>query len=139
MIPKQETFDTAVRGLLLQAKRSVVPGTTDCRYRAPDGSKCAAGHCISDEEYRPEFEGYSAYSLFHASGALHEHNIDLVQALQRGHDLPWLDDGRTKGSEFEILSDWPRRFREIATKHELSAAVVDELEAEFLAKIETYR
>jgi hypothetical protein len=34
-----------------------------CRYRTPEGLKCAAGCLILDEEYTPEFEGKSWYTI----------------------------------------------------------------------------
>lgn len=55
---KQEAFDTAVKGLLLQGKPSHFPGFFQdlCCYRSPTGEKCAIGHLIPDDLYNPSLE-----------------------------------------------------------------------------------
>jgi hypothetical protein len=52
---KQEAFDKAVRGIILQGGPSIAG--VDCLYRGPDGRKCAIGHLIPDDVYDPEMEG----------------------------------------------------------------------------------
>lgn len=34
-----------------------------CKYRTPDGKKCAAGHLIPDHKYSPDMENRMAVSL----------------------------------------------------------------------------
>lgn len=55
---KQHMFDMAWTGLKEQGfERSVEGGS--CKYRSYGGLKCAIGHCLSDEDYNPEWEGSS--------------------------------------------------------------------------------
>ena len=53
---KQETFDIAVRGVILQGGPSVrnTESGRRCVYRGPNGRKCGVGHLISDEYYNPD-------------------------------------------------------------------------------------
>lgn len=57
----QTLFDKAVGGVLAQGKGSVRrtkgPMKLECAYRAEGGLKCAVGHLIADEHYKPMFEG----------------------------------------------------------------------------------
>lgn len=58
---KQELFDRVARHLLTQMKQSMVLDANDprsrCRYRGPNGLKCAIGCLIPDEKYSEELEG----------------------------------------------------------------------------------
>lgn len=58
---KQEIFTKAYIGLRDQGfERSVTVdehGDETCAYRGDNGLKCAIGHCIPDERYKPELEG----------------------------------------------------------------------------------
>jgi hypothetical protein len=61
---RQQIFNKAIKGILDQGGPSVTLNMstgklTSCRYRGPDGTKCAIGHLIDDEEYDPSMEGYS--------------------------------------------------------------------------------
>ena len=66
MPTKQEIFDKSVFGLRGQGGPSFViddRGDINCRYRAPNGRKCAVGHVISDADYDGQFEGRVAAGL----------------------------------------------------------------------------
>ena len=63
----QELFNTICSAVIEQGKPAIYPTLTQhhsdgsaktvfCLYRAPDGSKCAAGHVIPDDRYDPSFE-----------------------------------------------------------------------------------
>lgn len=54
----QQVFDKAYLGLKAQGFERSHENAT-CLYRGPDGKKCAIGHVIPDEHYRPEMEGCS--------------------------------------------------------------------------------
>ena len=99
----QEIFDKVKVHLLAQGKPAVDWVTSQCRYRAPDGLKCAVGCLITDEAYTPDIEGtvlpYSPTrvdgSLFPVIRALQDSGIDAVESgttrhllreLQRAHD-----------------------------------------------------
>jgi hypothetical protein len=51
----QEIFDTVARHLIAQGRQAKDEGG-NCVYRAEDGSKCAVGCLITDEEYVPSME-----------------------------------------------------------------------------------
>lgn len=85
MFTKQETFDMVVAHLRKQG----VPAVDGyvCKYRTPDGLKCAAGCLIPDGMYDESIELCRAddpavASLLKAAG----HDVDLVWLLQRAHD-----------------------------------------------------
>lgn len=59
---KQEVFDKVATHLLTQKKRSYDNGA--CVYRAKDGSMCAAGCLIPDEEYTPDLEGWHVTACY---------------------------------------------------------------------------
>lgn len=96
---KQKLFDRAVRGLAGQRwVQSTRTGSNSCMYRGPRSMKCAAGHLIDDDKYRPEWEGRGVAPI----GALFGEILDaigqsndveptfavysLVDAMQREHD-----------------------------------------------------
>ena len=58
---KQYIFDRVATHLMTQSRKSVDP-TSDklCKYRGPDGCMCAIGCLMTDEEYKPAFEGCAA-------------------------------------------------------------------------------
>lgn len=109
----QETFDTVARALAAQGRPSVSAETCLCRYRGDNGTKCAVGHLIPDELYRPELEGNVASTLCirEITEAL-GHNRVLVRELQHAHDNAYDDsspDGWLKlwaGAMRNIAEDW---------------------------------
>lgn len=135
---KQETFDIVARGLLTQAARST-NANGDCKYRGSNGTKCAAGFLIPDEQYRHSLEGETvvggpAQPVIESQG----HDLPLVGALQELHDVGWeLYRFSLEGEDYDhnVMRSWPSGFRKIAKDWGLSAAVVDELEDRFLAKV----
>jgi hypothetical protein len=93
----QEIFDTVATHLFTQGKRA---GAFDqhmskfmCKYRAPDGTKCAAGVLIPDEAYFPGMEGEGISNLCgDPSIKLPPYilaNVGLLSALQEAHDLEY--------------------------------------------------
>ena len=111
-VPLQETFDRVVNALRTQNVKCV-NAKGDCMYRGIENAKCAAGHLIPDEKYRPDIE-YSGVALFSNPLSLPEvnticdtkvnllrpageiineegHDIILVGALQVVHDSYSLD------------------------------------------------
>ena len=79
---KQQIFNKVVKHLRKQGKRAF-NGIT-CWYRAPDGSKCAVGCLLKDDEYRADFEGKTVGAI-----ALPER---LSQHLSFLDDIQWLHD-----------------------------------------------
>ena len=120
-LTKQETFDRTVRFIFKQGKS--VDKSGNCRYRGPDGKKCAAGLWISDGLYTPELEGDTiakpaCYDALRQSG-FPAREMSVLYALQRAHD------GTYNGPNFR--SDFLTECRSVAEKYGLSTAVIDEL------------
>jgi hypothetical protein len=63
---RQEMFDKVVDHLAAQ-KRPSVDNKLECRYRDPEGRKCAFGIFIPDELYDPGMESIRAQSLISGS------------------------------------------------------------------------
>lgn len=87
----QETFDFVVRALHKQGGPSIGgnPGSpTSCAYRSTTGRKCAVGHLIPDEEYKPRFEGVILIDLLAAHELLRlQPQVLLLGQLQAAHDV----------------------------------------------------
>lgn len=95
----QQAFDTAVRGVLTQGRRSFEFGR--CRYRSGDGSRCAVGHLFPDQLINAFSwaNGVSVSALpvgmqMHLSDLLGGEVIELgsramrfLEDLQRAHDM----------------------------------------------------
>lgn len=54
---KQEIFDKVYLGLKSQGFIQALGEFEDCQYRGVNGTKCAVGFLIEDEDYTDEFEG----------------------------------------------------------------------------------
>lgn len=48
---RQEIFETVAKHLFNQGEQALSPGSGYCRYKTPDGLKCAVGILIPDEQY----------------------------------------------------------------------------------------
>lgn len=92
---EQLAFNGVWRGLKYQGfERSVGQNNEQCRYRAPDGKKCAAGWLIRDEDYLPDMEGNVvrwSYLVKYALGKTFRQfgkkaPIEVIWDLQRIHD-----------------------------------------------------
>jgi hypothetical protein len=90
---KQQLFDTVVNHLRKQGKKSIDAGGA-CMYRGPDGTKCAAGILITDEEYHWDLEGKIVLALTTQKNKAYlpgfaevvGPNTDLMLSLQSVHD-----------------------------------------------------
>jgi hypothetical protein len=104
-VEPQVLFDYIVNALRKQGCRSLDIGTEFCRYRGSNGTKCAAGHVITDDEYNPNIEGKLIQFLVVENGKIEYNriientskNIDILRALQQTHD------------NFDV-KDWEERF-----------------------------
>jgi hypothetical protein len=104
MPTKQETFDMIVTHLRQQGY-AAKDQHNHCAYRGKNGSKCAAGCLIEDDEYHISYEGPLSIedeltkvgSLIASKG----HDIDLVTDLQRIHDYRDVDVWEV---EFKVLA-----------------------------------
>jgi hypothetical protein len=87
---EQEIFNKAYLGLKSQdfeLSLEIIPETqkVKCRYRAPDGNRCAIGWCIKDEDYNPTWEGSSVDGLPYER-LFPGIDIEFLACLQREHD-----------------------------------------------------
>jgi len=124
----QEIFDTVAEHLLKQGKQSKAPGDKGCRYRGPDGTKCAVGVLIPDADYRKWMdaghsipvdtllEGRDANRKKHrvpaSIKALVPHQC-LLATLQGAHDNHWNWDNQ--------MQPMRERLRMIAKRFNLDA------------------
>lgn len=74
----QKLFSMSVRGLAAQGWKQAVDMVrrhgqekASCVLRAPDGTKCAIGHLISDEVYKPQLE------------TLQLSSTEMIQAIEK--------------------------------------------------------
>ncbi len=123
MMTNQEAFDYVAKALIAQGKKSV--NGRSCVYRSPDGCKCAAGHLITDEEYRPEFDTPTAivatdiFSIISRYGELEnikESNVYFIRDLQLAHD---------NADEDSFILDFKRNMKSIAKRYNLNSAALD--------------
>ena len=111
---EQTAFNIVKNHLLTQMTKSMEEnelGDTQCLYRGPNGTKCAIGALITDEEYkRIEDKGhqhYGVYVLFSLQlESLKELNSDFLRELQTIHD------------KYEI-QDWENQLEIFAKKYNL--------------------
>lgn len=88
---EQEIFDTVARHLILQGVRSNRPGQRRpiiCGYRGQDGTSCAVGCLISDEEYDEDMEGRGVQYLLEefVEDDISHRTENLLSRLQEVHD-----------------------------------------------------
>jgi predicted house-cleaning noncanonical NTP pyrophosphatase (MazG superfamily) len=83
-----EVIDFVKEHLLKQGCKSlqIVDDDTRCLYRGPNGTKCAAGCLIPDEDYDPKMEGLLWEELVEKYDFDNPHN-ELIDRLQAIHDF----------------------------------------------------
>lgn len=117
---QQEIFNTVLFGLRKQGKASTTSqdggGLWECRYRGPNGLKCAAGMLLKDEYYDHLMEGQPVGNMriwpaFVESGVPDTDEArSLTRALQGAHDRELANVG---------LKEWEQRMADIAQDFEL--------------------
>lgn len=91
-----------------------------CKYRGPNGDKCAAGHMIPDEFYDPSFEGVNFHIIENKIKQLgfSVENLSLIEDLQEIHDkIPGAYDG-TEELAKHWLKNWKTNMRNYAKLHD---------------------
>ncbi len=85
---RQELFTLAWNGLKDQGfQPSLMASGDDCAYRGKDGRKCALGHCMTDEAYKPSMEGLGAYSpIIMSACGISDADSYFADCLQICHD-----------------------------------------------------
>ena len=128
---KQTLFDRGIGGIIDQGGPSMDQDGEDCVYRDGSGRKCAIGHLIGDEHYKPSFEGAAMFnknektrSIIRAvskttgisEGVLWEEADEFLEALQQLHD--------TNARGFS-MSDFISRAQVFAKIHELNTDILE--------------
>ena len=112
----QEVFDKVATHLLTQNRKSINEEETGnaCKYRGPNGLKCAAGILIPDDVYDSCMENVVIDTILREIPEL-AHLLpfsSLLFDLQQIHD--WKD-----------VPNWKAELQELAVSYKLSTAVLD--------------
>lgn len=107
----QEVFTTVKNHLLTQNAKSgvpdlFIPSGFSCKYRDPEGRKCAAGVLIPDSEYNPDWEGRLSHVVPYILNNFTPEERALIYKLQKVHDN-------------NPVENWPTRLQELAENFEL--------------------
>jgi hypothetical protein len=111
----QEVFDQVAKHLLTQGCKSESlddSGLQTCKYRGENGTSCAAGCLIADDEYDPEMEGHT-WKCLKEYGFVGEHHYYLIADLQFIHD-------------YYPPSEWRKELSIYAVNKNLSTKLLDE-------------
>lgn len=125
MTTQQEFFDKTVRLLIEQGGPAFEQNHATCKYRAKDGTKCAVGMWIPDEEYaKASFEGASVDT---AAGywpsivtLADEVGMNLLHSMQAAHDGPAMN--RLTGDDW--VAAFKYRARRVADEFGLNTGVL---------------
>lgn len=107
---EQQVFDQVAKHLLMQSRKSVQDGAY--KYHSSDGTKCAAGCLVSDDEYDPEMEGmtWKGNKNVNSREDVPEKHLLFVHGLQRIHD-------------HKFVSDWKNALIDFAKDHMLNYVI----------------
>lgn len=110
---EQQVFDTVAKHLLTQMQQSRITfddGAISCRYRGPNGLKCAAGVLIGDDEYRENMENRT-WGMLAMYGFVPSEHKCLISILQNLHD-------------FSLPNDWHYELIQLAERFALKTDVL---------------
>lgn len=125
----QDAFDTTLTNLMNQGICSMTPYHC-CRYRGPNGTKCAVGHLIPDDLYSKDIEGMGAISL--CGRPLYKSffngvNTNLLRAMQIAHDTLAISGGAP--------TQWRNSFwssmKDVAKKWSLNQTVLNQMKDKY--------
>lgn len=106
----QEVFDQVATHLLTQNKRSERGGR--CTYQGINGTKCAAGCLISDDEYIPEMENIGHWAKLISQNLVPENHALLIRNLQIVHDgyvpLEWKQELKRVADNYNLTFNPPQ-------------------------------
>lgn len=109
-ISQEELFTKVCDHMMEQGAPALVEGA--CSYRGNNGTSCAVGCLITDEEYHSDMEGNDVDSLIFDGllpSRLHEHKR-LLDRLQSCHDAAQYL------TPEEVVPEWKARLRLIANE-----------------------
>lgn len=120
----QTIFDRVATHLIKQGVRSTLPDGSGCAYRGYNGTMCAVGCLIKDEDYDVNFESKSVRSAdvfcaVQSSLGVHmnqQHGF-LLSRLQAIHD-------------YESPDNWYFELAHVAVRYDLSTRVLEQVYAE---------
>lgn len=124
---KQEILDAVVAFMRKQRKpsggRTAGGGSYYCRYRGPDGTKCAIGALIPDSIYDEVIEGKPIDDVLHGSSAIRELFVGVdpayLMSLQGCHDAAAVDHNSGSSAAPDFMASFERRVERIARMNEL--------------------
>lgn len=106
-VSDQELFDYIVGKVIAQGEPSTLGGI--CRYRAPNGHKCAVGHIIPNSIYRQDMEGGDLDEIVQCELGLTSYH--LLRDLQLAHD--------GAGDNEHFVTDFTNRAKNVALTYGL--------------------
>lgn len=81
-----------------------------CRYRAPDGKRCAVGCLIKDEFYTPDLEGLPT-DMHPVCVALEQSGVPITpHMIEILNELQWIHDQHK-------VTDWKQELNDLADKY----------------------
>jgi len=117
MLTKQEMFELAWNGLRAQGWKLSLDSDGSCRYKSPDGYRCAWGHVDPEGTDHPEAEGKGVLGLagdnIGIAAKLNPFDLSFASRLQAAHD----DAGPRSG--LAARPDMEANLRALAAEHGL--------------------
>lgn len=111
----QEIFDIVANHLLTQGKKSMDSTGRFCNYRGKDGTKCAAGVLIPDDQYCRHFEQLTWQELVQKRWVEGKF-VFQIQILQKIHD-------EASNNPKQCLESWKDDLKAFAEAHYLTFIV----------------
>lgn len=108
---QQQIIEFIADKLIRQNERSVSYMRGGCRYRGDNGTKCAIGHLLTDEEYRRDMEGTTIKSSHFRQYEINYRTLAMLAELQDMHDC-------------NAIFAWPMILEGIAKKYELDTGAL---------------
>lgn len=117
----QTTLETVVRHMFAQGVQSGVAGVS-CLYRGPNGTSCAVGCLIPDDQYDPKMDNSSWPTHIRSIAPrfrdvpffkeLNEEDLDFLADLQYVHDIDpnWNNTAEMKRAIKRRFSDFDLSF-----------------------------
>lgn len=109
----QDAFDKVLKAIRKQNYQRSVNTDGACKYRGPNGLRCAAGHLIPNSLYKVSIEGLSISNNKmpdEVKNYFDAVSMNLIQDMQFAHD----------NNLEESITAWEIRMKEIANNYGLT-------------------